>query len=339
MGKQVLFEGPDLSVYQGVVDMKRVRDAGCKRVGLRAGYGKNNVDERFQPNAQACYNLNVQSLIYWFSYALNETMARNEADFAIAQANKYWKKCPIAFDLEYDTLRYARTQGVNIDRNLATNMTIAFLSRVKEKGYIPVIYTNRDYLKNYFDMNKITKAVGTVYVWFALYGVNNLPASELDITDVWQYTSKGKLDGVTGNVDMNKFYTDFNLDSVKNEQAVVKTNINILNFQKSANADGYKDDKGKPLVEDGLDGAKTQYVRKQIILKMKKVGLLNITISTGEVVKWVQTRCNEILDTDLEITGEYDSATRKAVVKLQKHLNLDADGIVGYNTIQALFYN
>ena len=339
MGKQVLFEAPDISVYQGVVDMKRVRDAGCKRVGLRAGYGKNNIDQRFQPNAQACYNLNVPTLIYWFSYALNETMARNEADFAIAQASKFWKSCPIAFDGEYDTVRYARTQGVNIDKTLMTNMAIAFLSRVKEKGYIPVIYTNRDYMKNYFDMNKITQAVGKVYVWFALYGVSNLPASELDATDVWQYTSTGKLDGVTGNVDMNKFYTDFNLDSVKNEQAVVKTNINILNFQKSANADGYKDDKGKSLVEDGLDGAKTQYVRKQIILKMKKVGLWNITISSGEVVKWVQTRCNEILGTNLEITGEYDSATRKAVVKLQKHLNLDADGVVGYNTIQALFYN
>lgn len=339
MGKTVLFEGPDISVYQGVVDMKRIRNAGCKRVGLRAGYGKNNVDQRFIPNADACYNLNIPPLIYWFSYALNETMSRNEADFAIAQASKYWKSCPIAFDGEYDTVRYARTQGVNIDKTLMTNMAIAFLLRVKEKGYIPVIYTNRDYLKNYFDMGKITKAVGEVYVWFALYGASKLPANELDITDIWQYTSSGKLDGVTGNVDMNKFYTEFKLDSVKNEEVVKVSNINILNFQKAANADGYRDNNNKPLSEDGMDGPKTQYVRKQILLKVKKVGLWSVTISTGEVVKWVQTRCNEILGTSLEKTGEYDAATRKAVLKLQKHLNLAADGVVGYNTIQALFYN
>lgn len=338
MAKTVLFEGPDISVYQGVVDMKRVRDAGCKRVGLRIGYGKNNIDQRFIPNAQACYNLNVPPLPYWFSYALNEQMSKNEADFAIAQVSKFWKSCPIAFDAEYDTVRYARTQGVNITKTLMTNMAIAFLLRVKEKGYIPVIYTNRDYYKNYFDMDKIKKEVGDVYVWFALYGVNNLPASELDFTDVWQYTSTGKLDGVSGNVDMNKFYTNFNLDSVKNEAATVTSNVNILNFQIAANADGYKDQDGNILGLDGFDGPRTQSVRKQIALKNTK-GFLTITMSKGEVVKWVQTRCNEILGTNLEVDGVYTNATKKTVIKLQKHLNLDADGIVGYNTIQALFYN
>lgn len=338
MAKNVLFEAPDISVYQGVVDMKRIRDAGCKRVGLRAGYGKNNIDQRFQPNAEACYNLNVPPLIYWFSYALNEDMARNEADFAIAQASKYWKCCPIAFDGEYDTVRYARTQGINIDKNLMTNMAIAFLARVKERGYIPVIYTNRDYMQNYFDMDKITKKIGKVYVWFALYGVNNLPENELKVTDVWQYTSKGKLDGVNGNVDMNKFYTEFQFDTVKNEDVKPTSNVNIINFQMATNADGYRDQTGNKLGIDGMDGPRTQYVRKQIVLKNTK-GLLTITMSKGDVVKWVQTRCNEILGTSLEITGVYDKATKNAVIQLQKKLNLAVDGVAGYNTIQALFYN
>ena len=338
MAKNVLFEGPDISVYQGVVDMKRIRDAGCKRVGLRAGYGKNNVDQRFIPNAEACYNLNVPPLIYWFSYALNEDMARNEADFAIAQASKYWKCCPIAFDGEYDTVRYARTQGINIDKNLMTKMAIAFLARVKERGYIPVIYTNRDYMRNYFDMDAITKKIGNVFVWFALYGVNNLPENELKVTDVWQYTSTGKLDGVNGNVDMNRFYTEFTFDTVKNEDVKPSSNVNIINFQKATNVDGYRDQTGNKLGIDGMDGPRTQYVRKQIVLKNTK-GLLTITMSKGEVVKWVQTRCNEILGTNLEVTGVYDKATKNAVIQLQKKLNLAVDGVVGYNTIQALFYN
>ena len=231
MSKNVLFEAPDISEYQGTVDIKRIRDAGAKMIGLRGGYGKNNIDQRFQPNAQACYNLNVPALIYWFSYALNDEMARNEADFAIAQASKYWKRCPIAYDLEYDTVRYARTQGVNIDKKVATNMAIRFLARVKEKGYIPVIYTNRDYLKNYFDMDTITKKIGKVYVWFAVYGINNLPQKELDLTDLWQYTSSGSIPGVSGRVDMNKFYTDFEIESVKNESVETVSNVNIINFQ------------------------------------------------------------------------------------------------------------
>ena len=67
MENKALFEGPDISVHQGVVDVKRMRNAGCKRIGIRAGYGKNNVDQRYVPNAQACYNLGVDVLLYWFS--------------------------------------------------------------------------------------------------------------------------------------------------------------------------------------------------------------------------------------------------------------------------------
>lgn len=341
MGKTVLFEGPDISVHQGVVNIKKVRDAGYKWIAIRAGYGKNNVDKKYVNNAQACYNLNVPAMIYWFSYGYGNSMAANEADYAIAQAAKYWDKCPIAFDLEYDTVRYARTKGVNIDKKLATDMAIAFLSRVKEKGYIPVIYTNRDYLRNYFDMNKITAAVGEVFVWYARYGLSKLPASEENIPDIWQYTSKGKIDGVSGNVDINKFYTDFSTCSTKVEtdKSSQTCNINILNFQKAANADGYRDKNGNKLVEDGIDGANTQYVRKQICLQAKKVALVWKVGSKGELVKWFQGRCNEILGHYQTVDGLYGSTSRKECAQLQKTLQLTADGKAGYNTLQALFYN
>ena len=341
MARTVLFEGPDLSSHQGVVDMKQVKTAGCKWVALRAGYGKNNIDQKYVNNATACYNLEINTMLYWFSYGLDEQMAANEGGYAVEQAKKYWEKCPIAFDLEYDTIRYARTKGVEIGRDLATKMAISFLRVVKENGYIPVLYTNRDYLRNYFDLDAITAAIGDVYVWYARYGLTNLPVSEENIPDIWQYTSKGSLAGVSGNVDLNRYYTDFNSVSIRVEEiSTSKTcNLNILAFQKAANADGYRDVNGKALVEDGIDGTKTQYVRRQIVLKTKKVGLWNITISYGKVVEWVQTRCSEILGITLDINGEYDAATRKAVKEVQEKLSLEVDGIAGYNTIQALFYN
>ena len=165
--KQALYKGPDISKHNGNVNIKKVRDAGYKRIGIRAGYGKNNVDEKYVSNALACVNLGVLAIIYWFSYAFSELMARNEGDYCCDQVEKYWEKCPVAYDCEYDTVRYARTKGVNITKELATNMAIAFLSRVKERGHVPVIYTNQDYLKNYFDMDKIVAALGKVYVWYA----------------------------------------------------------------------------------------------------------------------------------------------------------------------------
>lgn len=333
--KQTLYKGPDISKHNGNVDIKRLRDAGYKRIGIRAGYGKNNVDEKFVQNALACVNLGVATMLYWFSYALDAAMAAKEAQYCIAQAKKYWTSCPIAFDLEYDSIRYARTKGVNIGKQLATDMAIAFLKEVKAAGYTPVLYTNRDYLKNYFNMARITKEVGTVYVWFALYS-NTLPASEEAVADIWQYTSKGKVPGISGNVDLNNFYTALTTKTAQREESC---NINILNFQKAANADGYLDAKGRKLTEDGKDGANTQYVREQITLKAKQVEKVWKVGSTGEVVKWWQTRCNEILGHSQTVDGKYGGTARKETIELQKHLNLKADGVAGYNSIQAVFYN
>lgn len=342
MSKKELYDGPDISYHNGTVNIKQIRDAGYKRIGIRAGYGKNNVDQKYISNAQACFNLMVNVLIYWFSYAYTVEMAIKEAEYCIAQVAKFWKKCPVAFDFEYDSVRYARTKGINITKQMATDMAIAFLQTVKAAGYIPVIYTNRDYLRNYFDMERIVKEVGTVYVWYARY-CTTLPASEVDIPDIWQFSSKEIIPGVSGNVDMNRFYTDFDmpLESERAEDGKnpVTCNINILNFQKAANADGYRDQNGNPLVEDGIDGAKTQYVRRQIALKAKwtvfgyKVG------SAGAVVKWYQRRCNEILGHDQLIDGKYGNTARKETLYLQEKLNLKKDGVAGYNTLQALFYN
>ena len=340
MSRTLKCEMPDLSVHNGAVNIKQIRDAGYPMVGLRAGNGKNKVDQKYVVNAEACHNLDVSPLIYWFSYALSAEMAAKEAEYAVAQAGKYWSRCPIAYDLEYDTVRYARTKGVSIDRQLATEMAIAFLQVVKDAGYIPVIYTNEDYMRNYFDLSAIIAAVGQVYIWYARYGLSSLPASRVEIADIWQYTSSGSIPGVSGRVDLNKVYADLYRDTqaVQSTAAQQTCNINILNFQIAANADGYRDKSGRKLVEDGKDGTNTQYVRRQITLRAK-LGFLRIERSTGEVVKWVQIRLNEILGANLQITGEHDSDTVKAVKEFQRSYNLTVDGIGGYNTLQALFYN
>ena len=334
--KKVLYEGPDISRHNGNVDIKSVRDAGYKRIGIRAGYGKNNVDQKYGSNALACHNLGVNVLLYWFSYAYNVPMAAAEAEFAVSQAAKYWKKCPIAFDFEYDSVNYARNNGVRITEKLATDMAIAFLKGVKEAGYIPVLYTNRDYLQNYFDLNRITAETGRVYVWYARY-IADLRDGEGDI-DIWQYTSTAKIPGIRGNTDLNRFYTEFADDVVKPDQEK-KININVLDFQTAANLDGFLDAHGNRLAEDGKDGPGTQYVRRNINLKAKKSGKSFVTGSHGHVVKWWQRRCNEILGWHQEIDGRYGERSRADTIALQKRLNLKADGIAWYNSIQAAFYH
>lgn len=335
--KQALYKGPDISKHNGVVNIKKVRDAGYKRIGIRAGYGKNNVDEKYVSNALACFNLAVQVLLYWFSYAYTVAMAVAEAEFCIAQAKKYWTKCPIAFDFEYDSVNYARKRGVNVTRQLATDMAIAFLVKVKEAGHIPVIYTNKDYLNKYFDMDRIVKTLGKVYIWYARY-TSSLSAAEIDLADIWQYTSSGSVPGISGKCDINVFYTDFEVEMVP-AQREETCNINIQNFQKAANADGYRDAQGRKLVEDGKDGPNTQYVRRQICLKALRSRLSWKVGSTGEVVRWWQTRCNEILGATQKVDGKYGKAARAATIAVQKKLNMKVDGLAGYDSLQSAFYN
>ncbi len=340
MEKTEMYKAPDISVHNGNVNFKSVRDAGYGQAFLRAGYGKNNIDQRYVANAEACRNLGIPVMIYWFSYALTVEMAEKEAEYAIAQAAKYWERCPIAFDLEYDTVRYAATRGVNINKALATDMAIAFLKKVEEKGYAPVLYFNRDYQLKYFDLNKISHSIPEVKHWYARY-TSVLSSTELENADVWQYTSTGRISGVSGNVDLNKVYYDlFAGAEVKESEAESKAcNLYIKSFQAACNKDGYKDAKGRELDEDGRDGTNTQYVRKKIALKTKQAGSSWNVGSTGALVEWWQRRLNDVLGADLEVDGKFGKDTRAATLMFQKKYGLAPDGIAGYNSIQAVFYN
>lgn len=328
-----MFLGVDVSAHNGNVNVKQVRDAGYRYFIARAGYGQNNIDQKFDSNATACINLGMPFGIYWFSYAYTVEMAVSEAKYAINAVKKYRSTCPIAYDLEYDSVRYARINGVEISRNLATEMAKAFLEEIKGAGYIPIIYTNNDYVKNYFDMDQLN-----YHVWYARYK-NTIPDAEKNNVAIWQKSNTGKVTGISGYVDINEFYVDFEqLEASVEEKDDIAPNINILNFQKAANEDGYRDENNIKLVEDGIDGAKTQYVRKKILLKAKYENNKYKTGSTGEVVKWWQTRLNE-MGFVASIDGKFGKQSRIKTFAMQKKYNLKKDGIVGYNSISTIFYN
>lgn len=187
----------DFSVHNGKIDWKKLRDAGVDFVMLRAGYGRNNIDERFHDNANACMEHDIPFGIYWFSYAYNTEMAEKEAEYALSAVKKYKLECPVAYDLEYDTVRYAKTKGINIDKRLATDMAEAFCSRIVRAGYTAVNYANKDYLKNMFEDTLLKYPL-----WYARY---NAVAGQ-DNMVLWQYSSSGRVEGVAGNVDMNYMY-------------------------------------------------------------------------------------------------------------------------------------
>lgn len=193
-------KGIDVSQWQGNIDWQKVKGAGVQFAMLRAGYGRNNLDTKFHRNAQGAAAAGIPVGLYWFSYALNVEIARKEAQYAVELAKKYKITWPIAYDLEYDTVSYAVKNGVTITKSLATQMAIAFCEEIKRLGYIPMVYTNLDYLNRYFDRSKLLYDL-----WYAQY------ASTASVADkeIWQYSSKGSVPGIAGNVDMNHGYKDY----------------------------------------------------------------------------------------------------------------------------------
>ena len=193
-------KGIDVSQWQGNIDWQKVKGAGVQFAMLRAGYGRNNLDTKFHRNAKGAVAVGIPVGLYWFSYALNVEMAKKEAQYAVELAKKYKITWPIAYDLEYDTVSYAAKNGVTITKSLATQMAIAFCEEIKRLGYIPMVYTNLDYLNRYFDRSKLP-----YNLWYAQY------ASTASVADkeIWQYSSKGSVPGIAGNVDMNHGYKDY----------------------------------------------------------------------------------------------------------------------------------
>ena len=153
-------KGIDVSEHQGSIDWNQVKASGVQFAMIRGGYGKNNVDKYFHANAKGATVAGIPIGMYWFSYAYTVDMARNEAKYAISLAKQY----KITWPAKY---------GVTITKSMATQMAKAFCEEIKAYGYIPMNYTNPDYLNRYFDRSQLPYDT-----WLAQY------ASQASISDM-----------------------------------------------------------------------------------------------------------------------------------------------------------
>ena len=194
------FRGIDVSAYQNNIDWKAVKKGGIDFAIIRAGYGQNIKDVFLENNISGCKNNGIHFGLYWFSYALDTQMAINEANYICDIADKYNPDYPICFDYEYDSYNYAVKKGKT--PNVATMVAIAnaFLKRVEERGYYAMFYSNYDYLNRVFN-----QLLSKYDIWYALWGTNKGSIK----AGMWQYSSKGKINGIFGNVDLDMSYKDY----------------------------------------------------------------------------------------------------------------------------------
>lgn len=189
--------GIDVSEHNGTLDWAKIKKAGIEFAIIRTGYGTSHVDTQFKNNIKGAIEQGIHIGAYHFSYALNESGAKNEADFVSSLLQPYKEKIdmPVFFDFEYDTVSYAKKQGVTLGKAAFNNHTVAFCEQIKKAGYTAGTYYNLSYLNSYVDKSKIGKYVK----WFAQY------ASAPGTSDyaLWQYSSSYKIDGINCKFDIN----------------------------------------------------------------------------------------------------------------------------------------
>ena len=216
----VLFRGIDVSRWQGDINWSQVAadDVSFVMLGTRS---KGAVDPYFHRNIQQASAAGVKVGVYIYSLATTPEMAVDEANFVLDLIHDYPVSYPVAFDMEDST------QGALSKDELAA-IANAFCSRISQAGYYPVIYANDNWLANKLDMSKMDYPV-----WVARYSAK--PAYQNPV--MWQATSTGAVNGISGNVDIDFQFKDFTSVIPANTWRTIQGNTYYYqNYVKQKNA-------------------------------------------------------------------------------------------------------
>lgn len=198
-GERVSHKGIDVSKYQDKIDWEKVASDEVEyafiRLGIR-GYTEGDIieDETFEDNIKGALKNDIDVGVYFFTQALSEEEAEEEAAYVIESIAPYQVKYPIVLDVESVTSTKAR--GNDLTREERTQYCIAFCEKIKEAGYTPMIYGN---LKTFTLLLNIEE-LEDYDKWFAYYDESYYFPYDFKI---WQYTNKGKVAGIKGDVDLN----------------------------------------------------------------------------------------------------------------------------------------
>lgn len=194
--------GMDVSTWQRTIDYAKAKSV-IQFVIPRTGFAQ-TTDNMFRQNVKNALANGVEvPAVYHFSYALSVADAIAEARYAISEVEITGlpKSTIIYYDFEYDSVNYAKKKGIKIGAEEINAFTIAFCEECKRLGYPTGIYLNLDYYNHYYYKSTIDK----YSIWLADWsGGPDYPCY------IQQYTSKGVVPGVNGNVDMNYM---FNVDN------------------------------------------------------------------------------------------------------------------------------
>lgn len=181
----------DVSVHDGSIDWKKVKEAGIDGVIIRAGYGKytSQKDKLFEDNYSGAVAVGLHVGTYWYSYARNAEEALQEAKafYTVIKGKKF--DMPVFIDIEE-----------NCSKSYSDAIVTNFNGYMESKGYFAGIYANKNWFVNYIS----DYTASSYFAWVAQY---NKECTWDGSYQMWQYTSDGTVDGILHRVDMNELYT------------------------------------------------------------------------------------------------------------------------------------
>ena len=288
------FNCVDVSEWNGEIDWKAAKADGVEYAFIRCGFGKDSEkqdDKYFHINMENALEAGVKVGVYFYAYAVDWDSAVAEAYHCIRLVDKYKDK--ISFPVFYDV-----EEQQNIPR--ISDVVMGFINTMNYYGYNCGVYTMGSWYSAYF------KNIDCDYIWLAYWGADDgVPHNKPEYCDIWQYTSKGSVDGIGKRcVDCDILY---NID--------MKLLIN-------------EEPQPEPTSEPTPEPEPIPIEPITIELDVLKRG------STGGQVNTIKALLNEFgyavtyNGEPLPLDGDFDYDTEQSVNEYKKTYDLDENGIV-----------
>ena len=195
----------DVSEWQGDIDWAKAKADGVEGVIIRLGYGEgNNADKKARRNISECKRLGIPFGIYWYSYADTPSIAKEEGADVVAKLKQFGvNPSDLAYPVYYDLEKWTwEGHQPPTDPNVYNDIVNNWYSALQSAGYKNLsVYSYTSYLQGPLKHADIYAKTTWVAQYGARMGFDSFPTDSRG----WQYTSSGKVDGISGNVDMNAF--------------------------------------------------------------------------------------------------------------------------------------
>lgn len=204
-GKEASWCGVDISSKQDSVDFKKLKKAGCDFVMIKVGgrgYSSGEVvlDEKFKDYMKSAKSAGLDIGVYFFSQAITEDEIEEEAETLMEAIKDYTVKYPVVFQMQGVEGDMARIDSLDTDSR--TELTKLFLSIIKDAGYKPMLYGNKEWLVTKVDL----EALKEYDVW--LSQEEDTPDYPYEFA-MWQYDKSGTISGISKETGLNVCFVDY----------------------------------------------------------------------------------------------------------------------------------